>query len=78
MLCEHLEIIKLKNVIIYNEDILKFNPENMSKNYAVVGNLPYNISTPILFKFMHQRGWKKLVVMLQKEVAERIISSENN
>ena len=78
MLCNYLETKKLKNVTIYNEDILKFNTEGMSKNYAIIGNLPYNISTPILFKFMQQKGWKKLVIMLQKEVAERIVSSENN
>ena len=78
MLCDYLETKKLKNVTIYNEDILKFNTESMSKNYAIIGNLPYNISTPILFKFMQEKGWNKLIVMLQKEVAERIVSSENN
>ena len=55
MLCDYLETKKLKNVTIYNEDILKFNTENLSKNYAIIGNLTYNISTHILFKFMKEK-----------------------
>ena len=78
MLCEYLNQKKIDNVKIYNVDILDFDFSVMPKNYVAIGNLPYNISTPILFKFMKQTGWNKLVVMLQKEVAERIISSENS
>ena len=78
MLCEYLNNKEIKNVTVYNADILKFDLNIMPENYMVIGNLPYNISTPILFKFMNHKGWSKLVVMLQKEVAERIVSSEKN
>ena len=78
MLCKYLKELNLKNVTIVNESILDFNCSALSNEYVVIGNLPYNISTPILFKFMAETKWSQLVVMLQKEVAERIISNENN
>lgn len=41
--------------------------------YRLVANLPYNISTPILFKIIEERHlFKRLVLMFQKEVGERI------
>ena len=45
---------KFKNdVVVINEDILKYNLKNLSdKNLIVFGNLPYNISTQILTKFI--------------------------
>ncbi len=78
MLCEYLKDKKLNNVKIYNADILKFDVSMMPQDYMVIGNLPYNISTPILFKFMRELKWSKMVVMLQREVAERIISNHGN
>lgn len=78
MLCTYLKDLKLKNVKIFNESILDFDCNTIKNNYVIIGNLPYNISTPILFKFMAESRWKQLVVMLQKEVAERIVSKENN
>ena len=78
MLCTYLKNLKLKNVNIINESILDFDCTNIENNYVIIGNLPYNISTPILFKFMAEKRWNQLVVMLQKEVAERIVSKENN
>ena len=78
LLCDYLNNLKLKNVDIHNEDILKFDCNKLPKNYVIIGNLPYNISTPILFKFINDNNWRKLIIMIQKEVAERIISSENN
>ena len=78
MLCDYLRYKKLNNLKIYNEDILKFDLSVIPKNYMIIGNLPYNISTPILFKFLENKGWNKMVVMLQKEVAERIVSSHGN
>ena len=57
MLCDYLKNQKLNNVTIYNSDILKFDLNVMPKNYLAIGNLPYNISTPILFKFMEHEVW---------------------
>jgi len=78
MLSDYLIGLKLPNVKIVNESILDFDCKSIPIEYVVIGNLPYNISTPILFKFMNEKKWNQLVVMLQKEVAERIVSSENN
>jgi 16S rRNA (adenine1518-N6/adenine1519-N6)-dimethyltransferase len=47
--------------------------------FTIIGNFPYNISTEILFKVL---GWRqdveRLIGMFQKEVAQRIASSEGN
>ena len=72
-----------RNVKIINEDILKIN-ENLldDQNLIVFGNLPYNISTEILSKWILNLSQKKiwfdcLILMFQKEVADRIISKFN-
>ncbi len=70
-------------IIIINKDILKFNEKDLTKNkLTVFGNLPYNISTEILCKWIlnldKNRFWfNGLVLMFQKEVADRIISNFN-
>jgi len=71
-----------ENVAIFNEDILKFNESSLSKNKVIVfGNLPYNISTEILSKWitnLKKDYWfSDLVLMFQKEVADRIIAQFN-
>ena len=47
-------------------------------NVIVFGNLPYNISTQILVKFIKVKTWppfyKKIIFMFQEEVADRIIA----
>ncbi len=76
---------KLKDQIkIINDDILKIN-ENLicEEKLIVFGNLPYNISTEILCKWIlnldHKKIWfTNLILMFQKEVADRIIAEYNN
>ncbi|MDB2486370.1 16S rRNA (adenine(1518)-N(6)/adenine(1519)-N(6))-dimethyltransferase RsmA [Candidatus Pelagibacter bacterium] len=68
---------------IINDDILKVSESNISKQkLSVFGNLPYNISTEILSKWILNIGsnfwFDSLVLMFQKEVADRIISEFNN
>ena len=69
-----------EELIIINEDVLKINENLISdKELIVFGNLPYNISTEILCKWIlnlnKQNLWfSNLVLMFQKEVADRIIS----
>ena len=75
------EIIN-ERVKIFNEDILKFNEKALSKNKVIVfGNLPYNISTEILSTWitnLNDDYWfSDLVLMFQKEVADRIIAQFN-
>ena len=67
---------------IINEDILKIDENSLSdENLIVFGNLPYNISTEILSKWIINLGdnfwFHSLILMFQKEVADRIIAKFN-
>ena len=71
-----------KNIKIINDDILNIiKNKNIDKNIIVIGNLPYNISTQILAYLMLIKKWppwyKMLILMFQKEVADRITAQEN-
>jgi len=68
---------------IINDDILKVSEHKISdQKLSVFGNLPYNISTEILSKWILNIGsnfwFESLILMFQKEVADRIISEFNN
>ena len=69
---------------IINNDVLKIDENTLDDNILTVfGNLPYNISTEILCKWIvnikDQKFWFKfLVLMFQKEVADRIIAKFNS
>ena len=70
------------NIVVINEDILKYKFNKLSnKNLIVFGNLPYNISSQILVKFIkyHRKDFKfkRLIFMFQKEVADRILAKDN-
>ncbi|MDY6030016.1 MAG: 16S rRNA (adenine(1518)-N(6)/adenine(1519)-N(6))-dimethyltransferase RsmA [Acidaminococcaceae bacterium] len=63
------------NVTVVNEDILQADIKKLSggKCFKVCANLPYYITTPIIFALLEQRlPIDRLVVMVQKEVAQRI------
>ena len=84
-LIDHLknEFRNKKNIKFFNEDILKFQLESkMSKNSIIVGNLPYNISSQILVKLIKFNEWlpkyKKLILMFQKEVADKILAKNQS
>ena len=76
------------NLEIINEDILKVDLKELIKKQKertkidkvkVVANLPYYISTPIIMKLLEQKlGIDEIIVMVQKEVAERLISKTGN
>ena len=72
------------NVVIINEDILKIDENKLHEDKLIVfGNLPYNISTEILAKWIlnldNKNFWfDSLILMFQKEVADRIISKFNS
>tara|TARA_B100000446_G_scaffold45713_1_gene41722 strand:- start:1122 stop:1913 length:792 start_codon:yes stop_codon:yes gene_type:complete len=68
---------------ILNKDILKFDLNNISKEKIIIfGNLPYNISTKILTQWITTpekfKCYKKLILMFQKEVADRILAKTNS
>ena len=68
---------------IINTDVLKFDEKNLfNEKLTVFGNLPYNISTEILCKWIinldNDNFWfDELVLMFQREVADRIIAKFN-
>jgi len=65
-----------KNFIVHEADVLSFDfnsIKNDDQNLRIVGNLPYNISTPLLFKlFSYRTIITDMFFMLQKEVVERL------
>ena len=70
-------------LIIINDDILKYDLKLLSdKDLVIFGNLPYNISSQILTNFINysysEFSYKKLVLMFQKEVADRILAKDNS
>lgn len=69
------ELAVYKNVEIIQGDILKFSISKFQfPNYKVVANLPYNITSHFLRKFLSGEPRPKLMVLLmQKEVAERMV-----
>jgi 16S rRNA (adenine1518-N6/adenine1519-N6)-dimethyltransferase len=83
-LSERLEEQKIKNVEVVNEDILKTDivvllhcsivMQRAGRSYKIVANLPYNITSRFLRKFLSEVECKPalLVLLLQKEVAERL------
>jgi 16S rRNA (adenine1518-N6/adenine1519-N6)-dimethyltransferase len=64
------------NLIIHNVDALKFDFSSLGKHLRVTGNLPYNISTPILFHLLDNLpNIADMHFMLQKEVVERMVAA---
>jgi len=71
------------NLEIINADALKISYKELAaqrkEKLKVVSNLPYNISTPIIFKLLEEREiFSMFLLMLQKEVAQRIVSPPDN
>ena len=63
-------------ITIHNADALKFDFTSLGNNLRVTGNLPYNISTPILFHLLDNvSAITDMHFMLQKEVVERMVAS---
>lgn len=80
---------KFPNINLFNIDILKFNFSEFFTNInksnqspvklKVIGNLPYNISTELLFRFFDNIDYiDEMHIMLQQEVVDRIIAEPNN
>lgn len=65
-----------RDLTLHNADALKFDFSQLSKSendLRIVGNLPYNISTPLIFKLLENLGLiKDMHFMLQKEVVDRL------
>lgn len=67
-----------KPVTIHSADALRFNFTFNNKPIRIVGNLPYNISTQLLFHLAQFDNIKDMHFMLQEEVANRICAKPNS
>ena len=68
-----------KKLTVVNQDILQFDLNQLPKNYKVVANVPYYITSKIVEKLMTTENKPSIAVLLvQKEVAERIAAEAGN
>lgn len=66
-----------KNLEVINMDFLKFNLESIKEPYVVAGNIPYYITSPIITKLLETENRpQRIVLLIQKEVAERIAAKD--
>jgi 16S rRNA (adenine1518-N6/adenine1519-N6)-dimethyltransferase len=69
----------LNNVQIFYRDLLKVSPGELAAivggPYKVVANLPYYITTPVIFYFLDDPHCRSMVLTVQREVAERITAA---
>lgn len=84
-LVNYLEKIKnnYQNFNYEISDALTFDEKKIFKNNSIIyGNLPYNISLKLLIKWIYSDPWPpfydQMILMFQKEVAERIVATSNN
>lgn len=67
-----------KNLEVKNQDFLQFNLEDINEPYVAAGNIPYYITTPIIEKLLTTNHKPtKIVLLVQKEVAEKICPAES-
>lgn len=76
---KHLLSLSLENVTFKFNDIMELPLEEIEKdfdgNYKIIANLPYYITSPIIFKFLNNSSKiESLTIMVQKEVAQRIVA----
>jgi len=66
-------------LIIHHADVLKWSfTDHLEQPAYFIGNLPYNVSSPIFFRLLENRSWvKQGVFMVQKEVADRVCAPES-
>jgi len=68
-----------ENVTIHEADALQFDFSSIGEHLRIVGNLPYNISTPLLFHLLtFRRNIEDMHFMLQKEVVDRMSATPGN
>lgn len=66
-----------KNLEVINTDILDFDLSKLPQSYVVAGNIPYYITSPIIEKLLKAKNKsERIVLLIQKEVAERIASDK--
>jgi 16S rRNA (adenine1518-N6/adenine1519-N6)-dimethyltransferase len=71
------------NVEVHSGDILKFDFNSISETHSskikIIGNVPYNISSPLIFRLLSFRPViSDFILMLQKEIVQRLVSVPDN
>ena len=64
-------------ITLHHTDVLKFSP-NFEK-YSLIANIPYYITSPILFHFLYPQNFavpEEMVILMQKEVGEKILATK--
>ena len=77
LLIQYLENKKKTNLILENEDFMDWIPSFKNKR-RVVGNLPYYISSPIIFKLIKDERFHEIIIMLQKELGLRMLAKPHS
>ena len=77
MLVEFLKNKNKNNLTIENQDFMNWIPSFKCER-RVFGNLPYYISSPIIFKLIKDGRFNEIIIMLQKEVGLRMLANENS
>ncbi|WP_036452496.1 16S rRNA (adenine(1518)-N(6)/adenine(1519)-N(6))-dimethyltransferase RsmA [Mycoplasma buteonis] len=71
--------IQADNFKLIHQDFLKANLSDIPENTFVIANIPYYITSDILFKlFQNRQKFAGLLLMVQKEVAQRIVAKKNS
>lgn len=66
-----------KNLDVINVDILKYDFSTIHEKYVIAGNIPYYITSPIIEKVLTMPNLpERVVLLMQKEVAERILDNK--
>lgn len=73
------DTIHSQNLTLINQDFLKFNLQDLQDIYTVVANVPYYITSKIIFKIIDSYNkFDQLILMVQSEVALRILARPNS
>ncbi len=71
-------LAKPENLDIIHTDALKYDFSTVPANSYFAANLPYNVATPIIGKALESGRFKRLVFLVQREVAERLAAPPNS
>ncbi len=70
---------QLNHIKVFHIDALTFDWTNLKGEWKIMGNLPYNVASPLMWDIVYKvPHLKKAVFMIQKEVAERIKAKEGS
>jgi len=69
------QAVEIPNLVVHQQDALRFDYCAVAPRIRVIGNLPYNISTPLLFRLLDRlQCIRDMHLMLQKEVVDRMLA----